>query len=194
MMLHAVEELRGATSEGELGERLGVFLGLTTAAPLPVVRRAIIDPRFCGYLVASRGRPDVLKVLCADPANGNYEDEPLETVAAPARVATERSNLSLVIKAGVAVARWAASDFSRVDDTTFEARFNACVRCDQLVAPPDKFLYKVRLSARSDQRVCNACGCGAARKAKLATEHCPLADPLNPGFNRWGEPMKEAHV
>lgn len=203
-MLHTVEELRGTTSEVELGERLGVFLGLATAAPMPVVRRAIVDDRFCRYLLTSRGRPSTLKVLFADPANQQYQDGP-EAVAdvvadavadpvadpAPAPTATERSSFSLIMKAGAAVAKWGASGFARVDDATFEARFDACQRCDQLVAPPDKVLYKVRLNAQSDQRVCNACGCPAARKAKLPTEHCPLADPANPGFNRWGEPRAQ---
>jgi hypothetical protein len=199
-MLHTVEELRGAASEAELAERLGVFLGLTAAAPAPIVRRAIIDDRFCGYLIALRGRPSMLKVLFSDPVNRTYEDQAAAEVA-PATAATpvaaepptaaERSSLSLIMRAGAAVAKWGASGFARVDDATFEARFGACQRCDQLVAPPDKFLYKVRLGARSDQRVCNACGCPAANKAKLPTEHCPLADPANPGVNRWGEPRAQ---
>lgn len=193
-MLHMVEELRDTASEAELGERLGAFLGLATPAPASVVRRAIVDTRFCRYLLTSRGRPGTLKVLFADPANQQYAEAPApdpEAAAAPApaRPATERSSFSLVMKAGAAVAKWGASGFARVDDATFEARFGACQRCDQLVAPPDKLLYKVRLGARSDQRVCNACGCPAASKSKLPTEHCPLADPANPGLNRWGEPL-----
>lgn len=199
MMLHTVDELKGTTSEAELAERLGAFLGLDTAAPGPVVRRAIVDDRFCRYLLTSRGRPGTLKVLFSDPVNRTYEDQAAaEVVAAPppaleaeTPTAAERSSLSLIMKAGAAVAKWGASGFARVDDATFDARFGACQRCDQLVAPPDKLLYKVRLGARSDQRVCNACGCPAANKAKLPTEHCPLADPANPGVNRWGEPRTQ---
>jgi hypothetical protein len=206
MMLHAMDELRNTTSEAELAERLGAFLGLETAAPEPVVRRAIVDDRFCRYLLASRGRPGMLKVLFADPANQPYAGEAAveaEAIAAEPAVAShaapdaapgaaaERSSLSLIMKAGAAVAKWGASGFARVDDATFDARLGACQRCDQLVAPPDKLLYKVRLAGRSDQRVCNACGCPAASKAKLASEHCPLADPANPSVNRWGEPRAQ---
>jgi hypothetical protein len=180
-MLHTVEELRDTTSEIELSARLGDYLGLAGRAPQSAVRRAIVDEKYCRYLLTARGQPGMLEVLFRDPANEKYAD-----VDAPAH-----SSLALVMRAGKALAKWGASGFATVEQETFDARFAACQACDLLAEPPKQLLYRVRLGGKSDQRVCSACGCPAGRKAKLATEHCPIEDPARPGFNRWGEAMQE---
>ena len=54
---------------------------------------------------------------------------------------------------------------------------------------PPKWVYRWTSSKRGDPRICGACGCTAARKARLASESCPMRDPANPGLTRWGEPI-----
>ncbi|NNB93037.1 hypothetical protein HI113_03815 [Corallococcus exiguus] len=179
-MLEAIEELRGASSEQELSARFGQFLGLSGGVPLPTLRRAIIDDRFALHLILSRNQPRALKMLFRDPRNTQYEN-----TEAP----EQHSNLELLWKAGKAIAKWGATGFEKIDPKLFEDRFSACQGCEKLVEPPNRVLYKVKLSGASDQRICSACGCVAARKARVPTERCPVADPTKPGLNRWGQPL-----
>jgi hypothetical protein len=187
-MLEQIEELRDAATEDELAARLGGYLGLEGPLPRAALRRAVVDERFARYLVSSRGRPDHLALLLTDRRNERYAGRD----AAPVRV--EPSTRELVAKAGRAAARWARRGFETVDAETFEARFAACQACEHLIDPPDKVVYKVRLSPHSDPRICGACGCVAIRKARLPDERCPVADADRPGVNRWGQALGDAEA
>ncbi|MEO7179143.1 MAG: hypothetical protein ABIW83_09885, partial [Allosphingosinicella sp.] len=133
----------------------------------------------------------LLQRLLRHPRNVEFEEvvEGGAAEDAPAE-AREQSTARLGAKAGLALYAWAKSGFAMLDQEAFEARFAACEGCDQLGPPPDKWMYKLTASKRGDPRVCGACGCVAARKARLASESCPLADPGDPALTRWGEPVR----
>ncbi|MFI9155452.1 hypothetical protein [Streptomyces sp. NPDC053367] len=190
-----------ATSPTKLCSDLGLALGLGQPVPVAVMRRALVDKTFLFHLANCRGHPDLLRVLFSDSANRRYEDDrdpdqeavngdssPVQQDPSAARYTP--SSPALAWKAGKAIARWGSTGFARVSPGVFEARFGACQRCEHLVDPPDRAVYKVRLRRQSDPRICSACGCVASRKASLPTEHCPVADEENPGLNRWGEAMQ----
>lgn len=203
-MLKTMEELENVESWEEMRERFGRLLGMEGPAPASILRRALVDKKFSYYLMTCREHPGMLKVLLGDPRNKEYErqgegvekragrpEKSVEAAAVPAAV-IERSNIALASQAAGALWRWGKSGFAQVDAATFERRFAACQACPHLVEPTEKLVYKLTLSRRSDRRVCNACGCVAARKAHLPTESCPVADPRDASLNRWGEPRAAA--
>jgi hypothetical protein len=173
----------GDRSEAEMCAILADELGIDAPVPLAVMRRALVDKLFAFRLMNCQGDPVLLGVVFADPANQRFADdtEPAGTPAVP-------SSFRLALRAGKAIARWGASGFGRVEPEVFEARFAACQRCEFLVEPPERVVYKVALRRDSDPRVCSACGCVASRKASLPTENCPVADERDPSLSRWGEP------
>lgn len=179
-MIEELLEVDETTSWEEVCKRFGEFLGLETAVQSGVLRRAMEDPLYAHDLITSRNTPGFLAVLLRDPQNNEYE---------PVRTADKKSTAELVAKASEAFFKWGKAGFSTVDDETFEQRWSACTSCEHLSEPPDQLAYKIIASKKSDRRVCNACGCVASRKAKLPTEKCPVASPVNPGMNRWGQPM-----
>lgn len=197
--VHALSFLDDETSlemaPDELCAALGSALGLDQPAPLAVMRRALIDKQFCYYLANSAGNVKLLTVLFADPRNEKYAEtaQPSEPRAEQPHTrhqpVTAPSNLTLALKAGRAITKWGAAGFGRVSAETFEARFGACQRCEYLVEPPERAIYKVKLRRENDPRVCSACGCVASRKAWLPTENCPVADPADPTVSKWGEPL-----
>jgi hypothetical protein len=134
----------------------------------------MVDDRFCMVLLAFRGNPTRLGELVNHPDNVAYELPGDAVTPAP------RSTVALVAEAGRAVTRWASSGFRTVDEPVFEQRWAACTACPELIEPPETIVYRVAVAKVSDDRVCGACGCVAARKARLATERCPRG--------RWGEP------
>jgi hypothetical protein len=177
-------------SPDELCAALGTALGLEQAVPLEVMRRAIVDKAFAFSLINCQRKPELLAVLFSDPRNREFSDGGGAVAEGLAIADAEPSGLALALRAGQAVARWGASGFGRVPPEVFESRFGACQRCEHLVEPPDRAVYKVKLRRESDPRVCSACGCVAARKASLPTESCPVADSADPALNRWGEPRR----
>lgn len=188
-MIDRLQQLEQSQSWEDVRLEFGKYLGLQGAAPAGVTRRAMEDRMFAHYLVVCREHPSYLEKLLKDPKNKKYED----TAAGPAvtvlPVADDRSNLELVARASKSLFKWAQAGFERVDQVEFDKRFETCKTCPFLAAAPDKMVYKFKLKNETDMRVCNACGCVASRKARLATEACPKADPANPGFNHWGQPM-----
>lgn len=174
-----LDELKSSTSWQETQARLGEFLGLDGPAPIAIVRRAMQEEQFCYYLITARNHPELLKFLLADPKNAKYD---------MAETAAGYTSAQLARKAAGALASWGRAGFSRVDDEVFEQRFGACLACEHLVDPPDRIVYKATVGAKSDKRVCAACGCVAARKARLTSESCPVAHREMPGMTRWGEP------
>ncbi|MET1112958.1 MAG: hypothetical protein ABWX67_15685 [Allosphingosinicella sp.] len=190
-MTISFETLREASTPAEARAALGEFLGLDAPVPAGVLGHAFADQYYRHNLILSRNRPELLQRLLKHPRNVEFEaaaeDEAAEAAAAGGR---EESTARLGAKAGLALYAWAKSGFAMLDQEAFEARFAACEGCDQLRAPPEKWIYKLTASKRGDPRVCGACGCVAARKARLASESCPLADPADPALTRWGEPVR----
>ncbi|MGX1787138.1 hypothetical protein ACWIGM_10390 [Bosea sp. NPDC055332] len=183
-MLPILRSLEAAGDTHAKQVQLGALLGLDEAVPVEVLTRAHADDRYATYLLRSRGHPELLTMLFGKAA----ESQPTSQ-AAPQ---VELSNSELLRKAGSAALKWAASGFKRIEPDVLERRNAACHACPYLKAAPDRILYKVTLSAQSDQRVCGACGCTASRKASLPDESCPMEHPEHPGFTRWHEPIRRA--
>ncbi len=191
-MTPSFDALRDASSLTEARAAFGDFLGLDAPVPRrraqPGLRRSVLSPH-----PAPRPQPagDASKPpgpagqrrLRGRRAIARAEPAP-STPAAPIAF----SNGQLAAKAGKALFDWAKTGFAVLDQDAFEARFSACERCDRLSEPPENLAYALTRTKRSDPRVCGACGCTAARKARLASEQCPLTDPDNPALTRWGEP------
>jgi hypothetical protein len=188
-MLDKLKQLEQSRSWDDVRLEFGKYLGLEGPAPSGVIRRAMEERMFAHYLVVCREHPSYLGKLLTDPKNKEYEDKAADAAAPAFPVADDRSNLELVAKVSKSLFKWAKAGFARVDPAEFDKRFEACKSCSFLAAAPDKMVYKFKLKNETDMRVCNACGCVASRKARLATEVCPEAGPANRGFNRWGQPM-----
>jgi hypothetical protein len=177
----------------------GDLLGLDAPVSAGALRHAFADQYYRHNLILNRNRPEVLRHLLRHPRNAEFEqveedpfeDAPTDAQLASTAVASQGAG-QLAAKAGKALFEWAKTGFAVLDQEAFEARFSACERCDMLAEPPDKLVYALTRSKRSDPRVCGACGCTAARKARLASEQCPLSDPADPSRTRWGEPVRPA--
>ncbi|MGH9350520.1 MAG: hypothetical protein ACRD26_25015 [Vicinamibacterales bacterium] len=164
------------TSVHEACARLGDLLGLDRPVPEPVLRAVVGDDRYARYLMASRGAPDVLESLLANPP------VPKATAVAPSLPGTA----TLIAEAASALLRWGRSGFGHVDDETYRRRLAACSSCEHLTEAPDTTLYNAVLAA-DDRRICRLCGCGVATKARLSSESCPVIEPGDT-VTRWGEP------
>jgi hypothetical protein len=186
-MIASFEALRDVGSLAEAQAAFGEFLGLDGPVPAKVIRHAFADQYFRHNLILCRNRPELLRKLMQHPRNAEFEEE---AAPAPASPAALRGAAELTAKAGKALYSWARTGFALLDQEAFEARFAACEACDLLSEAPDTLLYRVTRSKRGDPRVCGACGCVAARKARLASESCPMPDPMDPARTRWGEPMR----
>ncbi len=184
-----LESLYGATTIGQARDQLGAILELSGPAPLPVALRALADPDFAKKLIAVRKFPVWRDQLLQDPGNAAFD-------ALEEQVSSEELNgrpvgttLQLLKKGSQALLRWGASGFKLAEKDVVERRKAACLRCDQLRESPDSIPYQVaRLFAGRDRRTCAACGCVVSRKILMATEACPLSDPGDSRFSRWGEP------
>lgn len=184
-MIKEIKEITEAGTWDEMRHRLGAYLGTKEPIPSAMLNRAMNDDKFAYYLLTCRNQPQFLQALQADPRNKEFE---------PAATTTEKSTVQLAATAAKAMLRWSKSGFTQVEKDIYEQRLAACLRCPHLSEPPDKMVYKLTGSDTTDRRVCGACGCVAARKTKLPTERCPVADPENPMLNRWGQPMEEIEV
>ncbi|MDP9696691.1 UNVERIFIED_ORG: hypothetical protein J2X79_004274 [Arthrobacter globiformis] len=192
-MLRELEEQLTGLEWDQARSAAAEYVGLSEPLPAPVLRRALVDDRYCFVLLAFRGNQSRLQELMHHPDNQAYEltgdnalDDGTEHLSPP----RHQSTAALVIEAGKALNRWTSSGFRTVDEETYERRTAACAACPELIEPPIKWVYKVAIAGADDDRVCGACGCVASRKARLATEQCPRADPGRAGLSRWGEPMR----
>lgn len=161
------DEIRGA---------FGNYLGLPEAVPSAVLKKAIEDEKYASYIISVRNNPEYLKML--------FDVEP--------NVKEDYSNLQLIGKAAKSLLRWGASGFGFVSDTVYAARLNVCRSCEYLREAPEKAVYNFKMSNDTDDRTCSACGCVASRKARLASESCPVKSKNDHSLNRWGEAMKQA--
>ncbi len=180
-MSKLLDELSRADSWEEVRAQFGELLNLDGPAPSAVVRRALEDDLFTHYLIVTRDDPKLLRVLLEDPRNQEYEQPVPEE---------ESSAADLLTRAAGALIRWGKAGFVQVDPATLERRWGACQTCPNLVAPPDRVLYRMVQVTRGDHRICVRCGCVASRKAKLPTERCPERDPDKPSLSRWGDPFE----
>lgn len=190
-MIDALLNVHDGESWDDLRGRVGGTLGLDGPVPSPVLRRMMAEPAFAHNVLTCRNTPGFLLALFDDPRTRAYHDAADDAPAAPAarRTASERSSAELLRSAAGALMRWGKAGFSTVDAATFQRRWEACQACAHLMEPPgEKLLYRVRLASDVDGRVCDACGCVAARKARLPGENCPVASDADPLLNRWGEP------
>lgn len=191
-LFNGVANLDGSESWDELRLRFAKELGLDDAIPSATLRRALHDEDFAHRLLVSRNAPGFLRPLIDDPDNQKYAD-PVESL--PAQVQTSqpeparRSNAELAKNAAAALLRWGKSGFTQVSPDVYARRTAACSACPHLLEAPNQLAYKVKLAREEDMRVCNLCGCVAARKARLPEERCPGAHPTEAGMNRWGEPL-----
>jgi hypothetical protein len=188
-MTLSFEDLRKASNLEEAQAAFGTFLGLGAPVPAGVLRHAFADQYFRHNLILNRNRPEELRRLLEHPRNAEFESG---AGTAQAEGMPVRGTAELAAKAGKALYAWAKTGFALLDQEAFDARFAACEACDQLSAPPDNWVYNLTSTKRGDPRICGACGCTAARKARLASESCPMADPTNPDLTRWGEPIRPA--
>jgi len=191
-LFNGVASVDGSESWDELRLRFAKELGLDEPVPSATLRRALNDEDFAHRLLVSRNAPGFLRPLIDDPDNLKYAD-PSESLRAevyasrpePAR----RSNAELAKNAAAALLRWGKSGFTQVSPEVYATRTAACNACPHLTEAPNQLAYKVKLAREEDMRVCNLCGCVAARKARLPDERCPGAHPSEAGMNRWGEPL-----
>ncbi|UPJ53426.1 hypothetical protein IVB30_20180 [Bradyrhizobium sp. 200] len=192
-MLPFLSERLAGLDWGQAQSAMGDLLGLDEPLPAAALRRALVEDDYCVALFAQRGVPLRIGELVNDPGNDRFElPNDKKDPALPCSDARVHSTVELMVKGGKALGQWTLSGFETVDSATFERRFDACQRCPELSASPNKWIYKVALSAASDDRICGACGCIAIRKARLPTEHCPRTDSEQPSLSRWGEPLVRA--
>jgi hypothetical protein len=163
-MMQELLKIDGTESWEDLCTRLGKTLGLDQPVSSSVMRRVMDDPLYAHDLLSCRNTPGFLKVLLHDPRNEAYKP--------PVQIA-EKTTLQLLSKASSALFKWGKAGFSTVDEETYQRRFNTCLQCVHLVEPPDKLLYRLMTSGKPNEKICNLCGCVAAKKARLPTESCP---------------------
>jgi hypothetical protein len=164
-MLAVIRQLNQLGTLQDQCMELGRFLGLTHGVAPAVFRRAQNDNRYALHLIRSRQSPDLLKMHLNDPRNHPYRRQ---------QDAKVFSNLDLIKKAAVSMINWSRKGFVAIDDQIVKKRLDRCRHCSQLVDPPDRLIYKVKLKQHAEPRVCGLCGCVAARKIKIATESCPI--------------------
>ena len=164
-MIEVIQQLLLLDSSQAMCQELGRYLGLAKPVSHAVLRRAQLDDRFAMHLVMSRGSQELRQLHLDDPRNKQYEVD-AET--------HEFTNLMLAGNLAHAVFQWGLKGFRRLDESTMKARLEICQACPHLVEAPDKLVYKVKLTKKSDPRVCNKCGCVASAKVKIATDRCPI--------------------
>ncbi|TDD26654.1 hypothetical protein E1287_36150 [Actinomadura sp. KC06] len=151
-------------------------LGLNEPVPESVLRAALADDSYATNLLICRRRPDLLQHLLDKPPQRTDRD-------IPAR--------ELLAKGTAALARWARTGFSVVDEATYARRTQACRQCPSLRQPESsgarRALRAVSTAGLDDKAMCGMCGCTISQKARLPTEQCPARHPDDPGKTRWGE-------
>jgi hypothetical protein len=152
--------------------QLAATLGLEQPVPLPVLEAALRDDAYAHNLLASRRTPAMLQILLANP--------PRPRTAGP-----RFSSAELVGRAAIAMARWARTGFSVVDEATLKRRRDACLSCPNLSEAPDRLLYRL-----TPGQICKLCGCKVQDKTRLPTEACPERDPERSELSRWGEAFR----
>jgi len=175
-------ELNGWAGSAADCAEFGAMLGLDGPVAPAVFAKAVNDPDYARNLILCREAPAFRDFLIAQAVAS----------APPAdRPAGEHGDLELAAKAAKSFWEWTRSGFATLTADEYAARFAACLACPNLVAAPERLIYRLAGAegAADRQRVCALCGCVAARKAKFPHEHCPGVDPTRPGYNRWGQAL-----
>jgi hypothetical protein len=157
------DDLTPATDDQR--DALGRILGLDGPVPESVLIAAVEHEDYARNLLLCRREPELLHDLIARP--------PHKRRLGPVELAARGSR---------ALARWAATGFTTVDDATYQRRMSACVQCPELSGQG------------SDRPVCSLCGCQVVWKARMTSENCPAASPDDPSLTRWGEPVPADEV
>lgn len=122
------------------------------------------DPVFLYHLDVCKSDPELLHGLLKNI-------EPVKRITIP-----EPTTVELIGRAGAALARWAASNFSRVGTQEYQKRISACQSCEHFSVPStNKLFYKMAGTSPEKKSICELCGCIVQRKAWLKTEDCPDA-------------------
>ena len=143
-------------------DAFGRILGLDGPVPESVLIAAVENEDYARNLLLCRRDPELLSDLLARPPRRPRRFGAVEVAARGSR----------------ALARWAATGFTTVDDATYHRRMSACVQCPELSGQG------------SDRPVCSLCGCRVVWKARMTSESCPAASPDDPSLTRWGEPVR----
>lgn len=155
-------------------ERFAEILGLDGPVSEPVLAAALEHNTYARNLLATRGVPEMMAPLLANPPT----------------VAEEPSTAVLAGRAAKALAVWARTGFTVVDEATYQRRMSACASCPhELEATRHPKLHRW-IADGERPKVCGLCGCAVAKKARLSSEQCPAEDVERPGFTRWGEPRR----
>ncbi len=152
--------------------KLSDMLGIQTALPANIVRRASVDPLFLYRLLEARHEQAALQELIDSAAETSLPKW------AP------RPTTQLLKQASIALGRWAANGFSHVSDAVKEKRRAACKACPHLREPSPHLIFQI---FAHDSKTCGLCSCAIEKKIMLPTETCPVADAPGSQFNRWGE-------
>ncbi len=149
------------TSRRRIADELGLSLDRVTDAFLTTLAE---DPLFLCHLEICRADPEMLDMLLA------------EGRSTPQVTAVQPTTVELLSRASAALARWAASGFSRVGPQQYQKRLSVCQSCEHLSSPPATTrLYRFVGVSSDEKTICKLCGCNVRKKAWLATEQCPDA-------------------
>lgn len=112
-------------------------------------------------IVAARTGHDRMRWLCSgsnpDPRSREAYRETVVTMAGAAPIPHDAGPMDMARNAVGALVRSAASGFATVGDDEQARRMGVCGPCEHF-----------------DGARCKLCGCVAAWKTRLATEHCPI--------------------
>lgn len=155
-------------------EELGLILGLDGPVSAVVMQAALENETYARNLLICRREPRLLRQLLDHPP-------PLK----------RESARELVLKGAAALANWARTGFTVVEEAVYHHRLEACQQCPNLATPPGgtRLLYAVTGVGANERAICNLCKCPVARKARLTSEGCPDSHPEKTGLTRWGEPL-----
>ncbi|WNG16044.1 hypothetical protein [Cystobacter fuscus] len=145
--------------------------------PESLLLRAASDPLFMNALMARRDDAAALDAWLEEAGR-----HPPEEAGPPSAI--------LFVRATQALVRWGLGGFRRVGPEAFAQRLDACLRCPHLRRPSERLLYQ--MTGNQEQPLCGLCGCTIVRKARLQTEDCPDAHPINAGMSRWGDPISSS--
>lgn len=152
--------LMDATAMVRRREELAEILGVAGPVPEKVLAAAVEDEAYARNLLLCRRDPDLLQHLLDNPP----------------RRKPRFSRTELATRAAGALARWAKTGFTFVEDDVRRRRLAACEACPDLI--------------RGDNALaCGLCGCRVEWKTRLSSESCPAPHDEFPNLTRWREPQ-----